>query len=270
MSWLSYIWLLPVGVILGGLGTLVGAGGGFLLVPLLALVYPHDEPDTIASISLAVVCFNATAGTISYARMGRVDYRAGIAFAIATVPGALLGATTTTILPRWAFDLLLGTALLGVSAWLFWKPRATHEADRDAPAAVPATAPNDAATPRPPLRLGMLLSTGVGYISSLLGIGGGIIHVPVLVHLLRFPVHVATATSHFVLAFMAGAGTVVHIFGGGFQHGVRRTIILGLGVVVGAPLGAALSARLHGDWIIRGLALALAVVAVRLLIQVHL
>jgi uncharacterized membrane protein YfcA len=110
------------------------------------------------------------------------------------------------------------------------------------------------------------VSAVVGFFSSLLGIGGGIIHVPMLVRLLHFPVHIATATSHFVLANMALAGTVTHIVTGSFTHGTRRTAMLAVGVLLGAPLGARLSSRTRGGWIIRGLAFALGVVAIRLLL----
>jgi uncharacterized membrane protein YfcA len=113
--------------------------------------------------------------------------------------------------------------------------------------------------------LGIVLSVFVGYVSSVLGVGGGFIHVPILVHVLNFPVHIATATSHFILAVMALTGTLVHIAMGTFSHGVRRTIVLAIGVIVGAQLGAILSSRVHGNWIIRGLAMALALVGIRIL-----
>jgi uncharacterized membrane protein YfcA len=113
--------------------------------------------------------------------------------------------------------------------------------------------------------LGVGLSLVVGFVSSFLGVGGGFIHVPALVHLLNFPVHVATATSHFILAIMALAGTMVHVLTGTFAHGLRRTILLAIGVLFGAQLGAYLSSRVHGDWIIRGLAIALAFVGIRIL-----
>jgi hypothetical protein len=110
------------------------------------------------------------------------------------------------------------------------------------------------------------MSFFIGYLSSLLGIGGGIIHVPVLVRLLEFPVHRATATSHFILAVMALTGTAVHIITGTFYHGVHRTIALSVGVICGAQVGALLSDRLSGTWIMRGLAVALGVVGLRLLL----
>jgi uncharacterized membrane protein YfcA len=116
--------------------------------------------------------------------------------------------------------------------------------------------------------VGLALSFFVGYASSFLGIGGGIIHVPALVYFLHFPVHIATATSHFILAIMASTGTAVHILSGTFSHGVIRTLSLGIGVVLGAPLGAHLSSRLRGGWIIRSLALALGLVGIRILILI--
>jgi uncharacterized membrane protein YfcA len=82
---------------------------------------------------------------------------------------------------------------------------------------------------------------------------------------LNFPVHIATATSHFVLAVMALTGTLVHVARGAFEHGIRRTAILAVGVLLGAQIGARLSNRVGGRWIIRGLALALVFVGIRLI-----
>jgi len=89
----------------------------------------------------------------------------------------------------------------------------------------------------------------------------------VMAHLLHFPVHIATATSHFTLAVMALAGTLVHIATGTFHHGLRRTVALALGVLVGAQLGARLSHTVQGAWILRSLAVALGAVGVRILLQ---
>ncbi|MGC4047982.1 MAG: sulfite exporter TauE/SafE family protein [Armatimonas sp.] len=113
---------------------------------------------------------------------------------------------------------------------------------------------------------GVGISLGVGYLSSLLGIGGGIIHVPALNRFLRFPVPVATATSHFILALTALVGTIAHIGMGAFAHGSRRTAFVSVGVVLGAQLGAWCSHRIQGNWILRGLGVALCLVGVRLLV----
>jgi len=114
----------------------------------------------------------------------------------------------------------------------------------------------------------MGLSAGVGYVSTVLGVGGGFIHVPALVRLLGFPVHTATATSHFILAIMALIGTLAHIASGSFgPQGFRLTALLALGVVPGAQLGARLSNRVPGSRIIRGLGVVLLGVGIHLFRQ---
>jgi uncharacterized protein len=82
--------------------------------------------------------------------------------------------------------------------------------------------------------------------------------------LLRFPIHVATATSLYVLTINTCAGAATHIATGLFHHGIRRALALSLGAVLGAQVGAQLSQRIHGDWIIRSLAIALGLVGLRL------
>src|SRR5262249_36259749 len=128
-----YLWLFPVGVLIGAFGTLIGAGGGFVLTPILLLVYPHESPDIITSISLAVVFFNAFSGSAAYARMRRIDYRSGVLFALATIPGAVIGALTTTYMPRRAFDLVFGLCMLLAALFLLLRrERPLQPATQDA------------------------------------------------------------------------------------------------------------------------------------------
>jgi uncharacterized membrane protein YfcA len=277
---LQYLWLLPLGLVVGAFGTLIGAGGGFILVPTLLLLYPNEKTELITGISLAVVFFNALSGSLAYSRMKRVDYKSGIIFSLATIPGAIFGAIATAYIPRRAFDLTFGTLMIVGSALLVLstrRPRAAlqsrDETRRSATQQPGWTAREfvDALGARyryayNPM-VGILLSGLIGFISSLLGVGGGFIHVPVLTRLLNFPVRVATATSQFVLAVMALTGTLVHIVNGVFVHGVRRTLILAVGVVIGAQFGAALSNHVRGRMIIRGLAAGLALVGLRLILS---
>ncbi len=267
----QFLWLIPVGLLIGAYGTLIGAGGGFVLVPFLLLLYPNESPEIITSISLAVVFFNALSGSVAYARMRRIDYRSGALFSAATVPGAILGALTTGYLPRRVFDAILGLLMILASAFLILRPKIEPEADsKTAPWRLSRTIVESDGTVETfsynPV-LGVAFSFLVGCFSSLLGIGGGVIHVPLFTHLLNFPVHIATATSQFTLAVMALAGTLIHMATGAFHRGVRRTVSLTIGVLLGAPLGAWLSNRVRADWIIRALAVALGFLGIRILIM---
>ena len=266
-----FAWLAALGVAVGTLGTLIGAGGGFILIPVLLLIYPDVSTGTVTSISLAVVFFNALSGSWAYARMKRIDYRSGLIFAAATIPGAVAGALATDYVPRRIFDGLFGALMVAAAIYLFRnRIGASHRTASGGGHLVTRRLVEASGAEHIysfNLRIGLWISLFVGCISSLLGIGGGIVHVPALVRLLNFPVHIATATSHFMLAIMALAGTAAHVAAGTFGPGdVQRTLAIAAGVLVGAQFGAALSTRLHGLWIIRGLALALAIAGLRILL----
>jgi uncharacterized membrane protein YfcA len=265
------IFLCLLGFAVGAFGTVVGAGGGFILTPVLLLIYPQDSPALITAISLVVVFFNASSGTVAYARLRRVDFRSGIVFAIATVPGSVLGVFAADRVSRPTFDVIMGIVLGALAVWLLASRNERGEGtggvgsprliiDRD----------GNAYRYRARVRLGALLSVGVGFISSFLGIGGGVVHVPLLVGVLGFPTHVATATSHFVLAIMALVATITHVLAGTFSggEGLRRAAALSVGVIGGAQVGARLSQHLSGAHIKRLLALGLVALSVRLILSV--
>ncbi len=268
----NIIVLIAIGFLVGTLGTLIGAGGGFILVPFMLLAFPTFSPDVVTAISIAVVAANATSGSTAYMRAKRVDYKAGIIFAICTIPGSILGVITTKYIPRGAFDLLFGVILIVLAVFLFFRgkkkavakeavahPSQTHQRLVDKWGEEYDYSYN--------LKLGMFISVLVGYFSPLLGIGGGIIHVPAMIEWLNFPVHLATATSHFILAIMATVSVIVHAVSGTYNDPLvlKMTLSLIVGVIGGAQLGAYLSRRIQGKFIVKALAISLAIVGIRIL-----
>ncbi len=254
----------------GAFGTLVGAGGGFVLVPVLLLLYPDESPGTLTAISLFVVCLNAISGSVAYGLQRRIDVRSGLWFAAGTFPGAVAGAVVVGYIPRRLFDGLFAVILGLVGVYLLTRRAPTGIAPpvtgRGVVRRVIRDAQGNTFAYSFHLWKGVAISAGVGFLSSLLGIGGGIIHVPVMATVLHFPVHVATATSQFVLAFMAAEGTAVHFAHGtlGWDRSLVQAALLAAGAIPGAQAGARLARRLHGPVILRALALALVVVALRL------
>ena len=258
--------LIVLGAAVGAFGTLIGAGGGFLLVPLLLLLFrlPHS---TAVGTSLALVFLNAASGSVAYLRQRRVDLTLGWKFALATVPGAILGAFVSRALSTTVFSLVFGVVLLAIAAVL---------------ASGRTMAPSRRADLRRLVDLGgethayavdawkgVAVSFVVGLMSSVLGIGGGIVHVPFLIVVLSLPVHVATATSHFVLSIssLVGAST----FWALGDVDVRITLLMGAGVLIGAQLGARASLRAGPTTIRIVLAAALALVGLRMVLHaVHL
>jgi hypothetical protein len=267
MHFIQVAGLAVLGLAVGTLGTLIGAGGGFLLLPILIFLYPHDSPAVLTAISLSVVFFNALSGSAAYLRMRRVDVRAGLIFAAAGLPGSILGVFVTQHLERREFNLLLAVLLVIAGARIFVSPGGPRFHDPEAPTGTRRLVERDGTvqiyTPR--ILPGAIASTGVGFVSSMLGIGGGIIHVPLMVFALGFPTHVATATSHFVLAILSCAGVLVHLRAGSLAPAAGRIVPLAAGVLIGAQIGARLSTRVHGRWIMRSLGLALFLVGARLL-----
>ncbi|MBS1736159.1 MAG: sulfite exporter TauE/SafE family protein [Bacteroidetes bacterium] len=267
--------LIFIGFTIGTLGTLIGAGGGFILVPLLILTVPGLSPDEITAISMGVVACNAISGSIAYMKSRRVDYKAGIIFAICTIPGSILGVLTTKVISRDVFDILFGVVLLILAVFLFFKGGKRSENGNHATIkknwVVQHLVDRFGVTYDYSYNIywGMILSVFVGYFSPLLGIGGGIIHVPAMSEWLLFPVHIATATSHFILAIMATVSVVTHYFQGSYNNPVVVKMLIGLaiGVIPGAQLGAYLSRRMKGRIIIKALAVSLAIVGIRILIS---
>src|ERR1700676_2091070 len=205
----TIIVLIITGFIIGIFGTLIGAGGGFILVPILILSYPGLSPETITAISIVIVAANAISGSIAYARSGRIDFKAGLLFALYTIPGSILGVLTTQFIPRNLFNILFGILLVALSAFLLFRhnktptPVAVDESKRRWKHHSLTDASGKSYNYTYNQTRGILISIFVGYLSPVLGIGGGIIHVSALVQWLQFPVFVATATSHFILAIMS-------------------------------------------------------------------
>src|SRR5882757_840614 len=113
--------LILAGFVIGTFGTLIGAGGGFILVPLLILCHPQMPPEIITAISIFIVAVNAISGSIAYARSKRVDYKAGLLFALFTIPGSILGVYSTQYIPQHIFNLSFGLLLIGLAIFLFIK-----------------------------------------------------------------------------------------------------------------------------------------------------
>ncbi|MDP1660668.1 MAG: sulfite exporter TauE/SafE family protein [Phycisphaerales bacterium] len=255
---------LALGVAVGLIGTLIGVGGGFIMVPVLFACYPGATPAQITAVSFFAILANSLSGTISYARMkpGRIDYRTGVVFALATLPGTTLGAWLTTRISVGFFEAFLAALMaLGATLMLVLGGR---EKLKQREAKLAAEGNLAQSVPLKGLLVGSAISLLVGVAAAMGGIGGGVFHVPVMVFILSFAVHRATATSQFILAIAALNVTAVHLFKGSLDGYWPVALALAAGAVIGAQFGAKLSTKTPPAAIVRALAVLLLLVAGRL------
>ncbi|MGI2335771.1 MAG: sulfite exporter TauE/SafE family protein [Dehalogenimonas sp.] len=251
-SWLLVTALAGLGLLVGIYGSLIGVGGALLLVPVLIFIFPEAEPLALTAVSLTIVLVNALGSAGAYAWQRRIDYRSGLWFAAAAIPGVWLGIWTLQFIPRSSFVFIFGAVMILIAGTLAFR-------------SIPSSKNNGVETTPRHRPLGAGLSVGAGYLSGLLGIGGGIIHVPMMTYLLRFKPHIATATSSFILVFTATAGVVTHLTQGNLNGNWAVIPWLAAGVIGGSQIGAHLSKRLQGQALIRILAISLALTGIRLL-----
>ena len=237
---LDFIELFILGIGVGSFGALVGIGGGLIMVPLFMYFMMQPSGSTFANVqevvgtSLFGVLLNALSGTWAYFRQKRIILSVAMPFALATVPGAFLGSYVSEWFSGPAFSITFGASLAFLGCFRYWSSR-NKAANRSAD----EFDPNE--LPRSKIWLGIGCSFFVGFISSILGIGGGVVHVPMMVFLLGFPPLVAVATSTFVLMVSAAIGVVGHAL---LAHIVwAPAVAVGCGAIVGAQLGARLARK---------------------------
>jgi len=261
-----YILLLPLlGVGVSTLGTLLGLGGGFILLPALLLLFPEASSSTISGISLTVVLIIATSATISNFRARRIDVKTAVLLAVGSVPAGVAGAVAANTVSRSGFEVLFGVMVLLASVYVLWRSTRTvpfhtdaHDANREI---------HERKGPVHKFYVNWLLAAVIGplggFLSAFFGIGGGIIHVPAMTFILKMPPRVASATSLYVIIPTAAAGLLTRILTGEYVEGWRRAGILGLGALIGAQVGIYLSTRLNQRVIMAILAVAMALVGAR-------
>ena len=249
--------LVLIGFAIGTVGTLIGAGGGVFLVPILLFLYPEAPSTWIGGISMGMIALNATSGSISYYFKKTIHLRAALVFIAASFPGSVLGVHLEHYVDRPMFKKIFGMAMILFGVLLVVRHRNKAGTNVNA----------ETKLHRGFYIKGALISFAVGFIASFLSIGGGVIHVPLLTQVLGFPVHLATGTSHLILGCTAWFATVTHLWQGDISLKDPVLWQVGLSAAAGAQLGAKLSAKVSGTAILRILALALMAVGLRLVVK---
>ncbi|MGB9617118.1 MAG: sulfite exporter TauE/SafE family protein [Desulfomonilaceae bacterium] len=275
--------LLGLGGIVGFMSGLFGVGGGFLMTPLLIMA---GIPPLVAAASDSnQIVAASTSATYAHYRMGNVDFKMGIILLIGGVLGGTLGVHLIKFLRSlgsadFAIKITY-VAMLGiVGSYMFAeslqslrkKPLTSRPVEtpkqsfytklmRRLPWQTQFHKSGVTLSPLAPLVLGAF----VGVLAAIMGVGGGFIMVPVMVYLLRMPMHVVVGTSLFQILFTCINVTIMQAVTN-YTVDIILAVLLLLGSTVGAQFGARLSRRLKGDQLKIVLASVVLLVMVQMLV----
>jgi uncharacterized membrane protein YfcA len=266
-----------LGVFAGVMGGLLGVGGGIFVVPILVLAF-NLQAQQAAGTSLVMIMFTALSSTAAYYRQRRIDWRIGISAAFVTVPGAIVGAYATQLVSSRILTIILGVVLFLMAAFMMWrsfrKPNQSIEIARKSK--------NDPGTGKRVWKRRIVDSTGRvfeydariysglvllfigGLASGFLGLGGGVIVVPILTAYVGLPMHLAVATSMLTMIFTAISGATTHIILGHVLLDYAGPLVVG--ILIGAQVGARTARRLKSTNLERIFALMVFAMGVLLII----
>ncbi|HEX2986639.1 MAG TPA: sulfite exporter TauE/SafE family protein [Chloroflexota bacterium] len=255
----------------GVLGSLLGLGGGIIVIPILTLLLGVDIRYAVGA-SIVSVIATSNGATASHLRDGIANLRVGMLLETATATGAMIGALATAMIGGRPLYLIFAVVLGVSSVAMFWRRNAD---DCPNPVSHPwaerlrlGSSFPDRSTGRTirygvagvPVAMGLMLMAGV--VSGLLGVGSGTLKVPAMDLAMRLPVKVSTATSNFMIGVTAAAGAAVHFTRGDVQPLLAAPVALG--VLVGAVVGARTLGRLHSSSVRTLFVLVLVVVSVQM------
>lgn len=224
---------LGIGTGVGVFSGAFGVGGGILLVPFLVLVR-HVPQKRAQATSLVLVAMAAAAGAVRYAVNGDVAWLPGLVILIGGLAGAWLGAHLVQRSPSAVLQVAFGVLLMIAGVRLLWPSPDAVEGMAELPALSPALAAGYLAA-----------GLGMGLLSALFGIGGGILLIPILVAFFGYGQHLAAGTSLAVMVPIALLGAI-RLTRPGFtqwDEGAR----LGIGAMVGALIGASVALAISGS-----------------------
>ncbi len=234
-----------ISIVAGVLGSLIGLGGGVVIVPVLTLLYHVDIRLAIGASIVSVIATSSGAAA-AYVREKMTNLRAGMFLEIATTTGAVSGAYLTTLLPTRFLFILFGVVLAYSAVATFQRRRSaaplTVSHDRIANVLELHGEYYDEAEKREisykvtGTKLGLFMMYIAGLVSALLGIGSGALKVPAMDLAMHLPMKVSTATSNFMIGVTAAASAGVY-----FTRGQIDPIIsapVAIGVLIGATVGS--------------------------------
>jgi uncharacterized membrane protein YfcA len=269
---MEWIVLVIMGLFASSLGSLIGLGGGIIIVPGLLYLstfsaFGHISPQVAVGTSLFTMIFTGISSTLAYMKHKTVDYKSGLLFLIGSGPGSILGAWVTEGLQMKTFNIFFGLFIIFISIVLLLKDKLKpipYRKDRGIIRTFTDNAGKTFEYGYNPL-IGILIAFIVGFLSGIFGVGGGSLMVPTMILVFFFPPHVAVATSMFMILPTSILSSITHITLGNVNW--LYALALVPGAWIGARVGVYLNTRLKSKTIVLVLRTVLVIVGIRLIYQ---
>ncbi len=271
MSWdvPAMLVMFMLGLIASTFGAIVGLGGGVVIVPALLLLGPsmlskNIDTSLAVGVSLGALVFTSFTSTLTFVKEGKVDLRSALFFSLSSGPLSVLGASLTSLFDPVIFRRAFGYFMLFMVILILFRKRIKPYKGNwryvrkytDAAGVEQEYGYN--------VLPALLIGGAVGLIAGLLGIGGGILLIPTMLLLFRFPPHMATATSMAVIFVSALFGSGMHLIRGEWDW--LLVLSLAPGALLGGWIGARISRRISSVLLIRIMCGTLLLFAVRMII----
>jgi uncharacterized membrane protein YfcA len=261
-----FVAILLLAVFAGFFGSMLGVGGGIIIVPVLALALGVPMKTAIATSLICVIATSSMAQTTFVAR-GMTNLRLGMLLEVATSVGAVAGGVTAVLMDA----RLLQASFAAVLAYVAWQMGRRRGDVAPVQTGVLAATFHDQATGADVsygvrhLKLGFVLSLVAGNVSGLLGVGGGAFKVPIMNLLMGVPLKATIATSNLMIGVTAATGAAI-FYGRGYVD-PRYAVPAALGILAGARLGPRVAMRLKAHTLVVVFQVVLVVFAVAMALE---
>jgi hypothetical protein len=262
--------LFPISIVAGFVGSLLGLGGGIIVVPFVTLVFGIDIRYAIAA-SLISVIATSTGAASTFLKAHLANIRLALILELGTVSGAMTGFFLSGLLSSKYLFIFFGGFLL-FSALMMLKNKHDSRAEKNHPWAeklklnssfkegnetIPYKVEN--------VTSGLFSMYAAGIVSSLLGIGSGIFKVMAMDGAMKLPIKVSTATSNFMIGVTAAASAGAYFFRGDIKPEIAAPVAIG--IIIGSRIGAQVMPKIRADLLRKYFIIVMIIVSLQMILK---
>lgn len=266
METLLLLTILLVGLAAGMLGAVFGIGGGIIIIPCMTALYGLTATEA-AAVSLVGIVATSVGGTVFYLENRVTNIRLGLYLEISTVIGAAIGVLLAGCLQEWVIMSIFTAVIVASAVKMILDPKTKVEGKENGEFSYhDVKSGEDVGYDVEHKYSGLAICTAAGVISSLTGVGGGLIKVPVMNMYMKVPMKAAAATSSYMIGITAFSGAIIYFLNG--QVILDVAAFVAVGTFLGAVIGSRISRKFDGSALKKYFSILLFAVAVVMILQI--